>query len=183
MSSTTQILFHSPALNSLKRDQLVKLCKRHGLKANGKNAELVERLKQKASELPPEAIEWIDSEEEDDASLPGIAPPRPSEQWEMVMDNIQEEDESGANSGTMSSMKSVHTPKGVGEFGTTGTKSKSFALRFATATELPFRLRQVIAESCYCELFRSQTYSGQRPNTRCGNFPFPPHSPQSNYPP
>lgn len=119
MSSTTQILFHSPALNSLKRDQLVKLCKRHGLKASGKNAELIERLKQKASELPPEAIEWIDSEEEDDATLP-----RPSEQWEIVMDNIVEEDESGSNSGTITSMRSVRTLGAAGEFGTAGSKSR-----------------------------------------------------------
>ncbi|KAJ7879844.1 hypothetical protein B0H13DRAFT_2542616 [Mycena leptocephala] len=52
MSTTTQILFNSPALHSLKRDQLVKLCKIHSIKANGKNVELVERLKSHAKSLP-----------------------------------------------------------------------------------------------------------------------------------
>ncbi|KAJ7726876.1 hypothetical protein B0H16DRAFT_1779853 [Mycena metata] len=52
MSTTTQILFKSPALHSLKRDQLVKLCKIHSIKANGKNVELVERLKTHARNLP-----------------------------------------------------------------------------------------------------------------------------------
>ncbi|KAJ7757130.1 hypothetical protein B0H16DRAFT_1457986 [Mycena metata] len=52
MSTTTQILFKSPALHSLRRDQLVKLCKIHSIKANGKNVELVERLKTHARNLP-----------------------------------------------------------------------------------------------------------------------------------
>ncbi|GAA5912318.1 SAP domain-containing protein [Sporobolomyces salmoneus] len=39
------ILSNSPALHSLKRPQLVRLCKQFKLKANGKNGELVERLK------------------------------------------------------------------------------------------------------------------------------------------
>lgn len=34
--SSNEILFNSPALHSLKRAQLVKICKRHGLKASGK---------------------------------------------------------------------------------------------------------------------------------------------------
>lgn len=129
MSTTaTQILFHSPALNSLKRDQLVKLCKHHGVKANGKNTELIERLKQKAAELPPEAIEWRDSDEENDMPLPGDlfqVPARPSEQWEVVMDNIDEEDETGSNSNTLTSMRSMRTPGAAGEFGTAGSKGKA----------------------------------------------------------
>jgi hypothetical protein len=44
----TQILFNSPALHSLKREQLVKLCKLHSIKANGKNVELIQRLRQHA---------------------------------------------------------------------------------------------------------------------------------------
>ena len=43
MATTTQILFNSPALHSLKRDQLVKLCKIHSIKANGKNSDLIDR--------------------------------------------------------------------------------------------------------------------------------------------
>ena len=45
---TTDILFNSPALHSLKRAQLVQLCKRHELKATGKNADLIARLKNHA---------------------------------------------------------------------------------------------------------------------------------------
>ncbi|KAL5478422.1 hypothetical protein ACEPAI_2606 [Sanghuangporus weigelae] len=50
--STTDILFNSPALHSLKRAQLVQLCKRHNIKASGKNTELVSRLKRHARNLP-----------------------------------------------------------------------------------------------------------------------------------
>ncbi|KAJ9124278.1 hypothetical protein QFC22_001078 [Naganishia vaughanmartiniae] len=39
-----EILFNDPALRSLKRQQLVQLCKRYGLKASGKNTELQQRL-------------------------------------------------------------------------------------------------------------------------------------------
>ncbi|KAI0287177.1 hypothetical protein BC826DRAFT_1108625 [Russula brevipes] len=51
-SETTQILFNSPALHSLKRDQLVKLCKIHSIKASGKNTELIQKLKNHAASLP-----------------------------------------------------------------------------------------------------------------------------------
>ncbi|KAF5365221.1 hypothetical protein D9758_005423 [Tetrapyrgos nigripes] len=75
MSTTTDILFNSPALNSLKRDQLVKLCKIHSVKASGKNIELIARLKQVAETLPKDAplsiaarseTENEESEEEED---------------------------------------------------------------------------------------------------------------------
>ena len=175
--STTQILFNSPALHSLKRDQLVKLCKLHSIKANGKNTELIERLKQRALELPPEALEseastvdidlsYSPSKRADDASqqqdeditmedtqtIPGgfgeesegvlphhSAPsaaedydmqdivltsrfsiPRPSEQWEVVMDDIEEVDES-YRMNTMSSKGSLRTVSN-GEFGTHSSK-------------------------------------------------------------
>lgn len=125
MSSTTQILFNSPALHSLKRDQLVKLCKLHSLKANGKNAELIDRLKQKAAELPPDAAELPDDEAEEDADVFSDATgklPRPSEQWEIVMDDIEEVDETN---GTLTSMNTLRTKGSAGEFGTNGTKCKS----------------------------------------------------------
>ncbi|KAI0772963.1 hypothetical protein BD413DRAFT_492412 [Trametes elegans] len=163
MATTTQILFNSPALHSLKRDQLVKLCKIHSVKANGKNAELIERLKQHAQALPPEALDApedvdendaMEVEEEDDEDddprehgPPGGFPsggtstssgmdedeyamqdvvltsrfgiPRPSEQWEVVMDDIAEADESAV--GTMSSKGSLRTVSN-GEFGTQSSK-------------------------------------------------------------
>lgn len=117
MSSTTQILFNSPALHSLKRDQLVKLCKIHSIKANGKNVELIEKLKQHAAHLPPDAL--LDSEEEEEEDKenqgPRKAASRPSEGWEVLMESIAEGEES-SNQGslrTLGSQRSVPS-----EFGT-----------------------------------------------------------------
>lgn len=133
MSTTTQILFNSPALHSLKRDQLVKLCKIHSIKANGKNVDLVERLKTHAKGLPrdsplsvafrsdqdgaPEAQDDEESVPEEKASMP-----RPSSQWELVMDSISEETEEGSSQGTLSSLKSGSTL--AGEFGAGSSSSK-----------------------------------------------------------
>ena len=64
-------------------------------------------------------------QEEDADSLPGAflrpAPPRPSEQWEMVMEDIEEVDEP---TGTLSSMNTLRTKGTAGEFGTNTSKSK-----------------------------------------------------------
>lgn len=96
----TSILLDSPALNSLKRAQLVQLCKRHGVKASGKNAVLVGRLRRVAGgggATPAPAPtplrlggggdcgEDEEAEEEGDRTL---QPPqqRPSETWEIVVD-------------------------------------------------------------------------------------------------
>ena len=167
MATTTQILFNSPALHSLKRDQLVKLCKIHSIKANGKNSELIERLKQHAQALPPEALVAQEDEDNDamdveensnDQGLPGGFPssldasdanfamddvvltsrfgiPRPSEQWEVVMDDIEEVDESGL--GTMSSKGSLRTVSN-GEFGT--HTSKGMSHRFRCSRLQPYSL-------------------------------------------
>ncbi|KAI0357680.1 hypothetical protein OH77DRAFT_1588050 [Trametes cingulata] len=169
MATTTQILFNSPALHSLKRDQLVKLCKIHSIKANGKNTELIERLKQHAQALPPEALNPPSADEEDameveeedarEHGIPGGFPadgaeleaeddnyamqdvvltsrfaiPRPSEQWEVVMDDIEEVDESGM--GTMSSKGSLRTVSN-GEFGTHSSKASVTSSLKALATSL-----------------------------------------------
>ncbi|KAJ7216502.1 hypothetical protein GGX14DRAFT_604964 [Mycena pura] len=130
MSTTTEILFNSPALHSLKRDQLVKLCKIHALKANGKNVELVERLKTHAKNLPndnPLSValrseqEGAPETQDDEADRPWM--PRPSSQWEVVMDSIMEESEDGSSQGTLSSLKSGTTFSG--EFGADSGSSKS----------------------------------------------------------
>lgn len=87
-SETTRILFNSPALHSLKRDQLVKLCKLHSIKANGKNTELVEKLKRHAATLPlgsPLSVATRSEQPHHDTNSP---PQRPSEQWEVVMEDI-----------------------------------------------------------------------------------------------
>ncbi|CAL1710051.1 unnamed protein product [Somion occarium] len=141
MATTTQILFNSPALHSLKRDQLVKLCKIHGIKANGKNVELIERLKVRATELPPEAatIQPEEDNEQDDNnhdnhvdatndsdvdmsdSMQFNGMPRLSERWEMVMEDIEEVDETTL--GTMSSMNTLRSTRTAGEFGSKNSKS------------------------------------------------------------
>ncbi|RXW23197.1 hypothetical protein EST38_g2632 [Candolleomyces aberdarensis] len=153
-STTTQILFNSPALHSLKRDQLVKLCKIHSIKASGKNVDLIQKLKQHAQTLPKddplsiavrgENNEIEEEEEEGDkeeetsdsvaqetdsspvASLErkGSFMPRPSEGWEMVMDSIAEEDENSSSQGTVNSMKTLGGGK-AGEFGTGSSKSST----------------------------------------------------------
>ncbi|KAH7883053.1 hypothetical protein F5I97DRAFT_1930644 [Phlebopus sp. FC_14] len=134
-----------PALHSLKRDQLVKLCKIHSLKANGKNKELIERLQLHAKHLPPDdplsiavrsdnldAKRIVDSGDEgpdamnDDygegSSTRSYTVPRPSEQWEMVMDSIAEVDED-----TKSTLRSYRgNPNAqAGEFGTHTSKAAS----------------------------------------------------------
>src|SRR5258705_11208671 len=105
MLTTTQILFNSPALHSLKREQLVKLCKIHSLRANGKNVELIQRLGHHAQSLPKDSplsvaarsepvpwkpMETDDSDQdtvmEEDQVQPRTYMTRPSEQWEVVMD-------------------------------------------------------------------------------------------------
>lgn len=128
MDTATQILFNSPALHSLKRDQLVKLCKTHGLKANGKNTELVHRLKTHSQSLPPDAPLSVavrsetfvnpsadtgdaDSDHSDVSTARSV---RPSQQWEIVMEDIAEESES---QGTLTSKG---TTRRDSEFGTGG---------------------------------------------------------------
>jgi hypothetical protein len=126
MSTTTQILFNSPALHSLKREQLVKLCKIHSIKANGKNVELIQRLRQHAQTLPKDSplsiaarsenspeVQQHKVDEEDGVSYRSTT--RPSEQWEVVMDSIAEVEE--YSQGTLSSQRTVSNNGTVGEFG------------------------------------------------------------------
>lgn len=132
MSNTTQILFNSPALHSLKRDQLVKLCKIHSIKATGKNVELIEKLKQHALTLPRDAPLSIATRSENvpfplnsnEISELGDQSPyqrsRPSEQWEVVMDSIEETEEASSAQSSLNSLKTIGKDKFAGEFGTTG---------------------------------------------------------------
>lgn len=150
MSTTTQILFNSPALHSLRRDQLVKLCKIHSVKANGKNVDLIERLKQHATQLPKDSPLSVaarsdgeedgaeDGEDEDQVKdedkeneVPaGRGMPRPSEQWEIVMESIQEMEES-SSMGTLVSSRTTGSNGSIpNEFGTGGTKSTSLSSVF-----------------------------------------------------
>lgn len=149
MSTTTQILFNSPALHSLKRDQLVKLCKIHAIKASGKNIELIEKLKKHAETLPRDSPLSVaarsegtiiedrdhksnDTMDEDQATEPeestrngwNFQMPRPSEQWEVVMESIEEIMEDNSSQGTLSSLRTLGGNSGSsGEFGTGMSKS------------------------------------------------------------
>ncbi|KAH9931534.1 uncharacterized protein B0H18DRAFT_1208857 [Fomitopsis serialis] len=135
MATTTQILYNSPALHSLKREQLVKLCKIHSLKANGKNTEIIERLKKHALQLGQET--FLDTHQRDDQKENiqdgfKLQMPRPSEQWEVVMEDIQEAPEplgTISSKGTLTSMRG-----GTEEFGSK-TSTVSSSLR-ALATSL-----------------------------------------------
>ncbi|KAE9406532.1 hypothetical protein BT96DRAFT_1014770 [Gymnopus androsaceus JB14] len=122
-SQTTEILFNSPALHSLKRDQLVKLCKIHSIKASGKNVELIQRLKKVAEDLPKDAplsIAARNDEAKENSYNTTMNLPRPSEQWE-AMESIAECDgeDSGSRNGTLKSLGSNR------EFGTGGSKSST----------------------------------------------------------
>jgi hypothetical protein len=123
-AETTQILFNSPALHSLKRDQLVKLCKLHSIKASGKNTELVQKLKHHAATMPlgsPLSVATRSELPQDDGESP---PQRPSEQWEIIM-----EDTRGSPQPTLSSLRSV-AGNAPDEFGTGGgSKGDSFSIQ------------------------------------------------------
>ncbi|KAH8102121.1 hypothetical protein BXZ70DRAFT_1063578 [Cristinia sonorae] len=152
MSTTTQILFNSPALHSLKRDQLVKLCKIHGIKANGKSVDLIARLKQHAQDLPAQTDNdptMQDDSEDTDQDVAGTAsssraPPRPSEQWEMVMEDIAEVDEA-STMGTLSSMRTLNQQSSTGEFGSSNSKNSVTTSLKALANSLG--LKRAISKS------------------------------------
>ncbi|KAJ3505536.1 hypothetical protein NLJ89_g7365 [Agrocybe chaxingu] len=158
MSTTTQILFNSPALHSLKREQLVKLCKIHLIKANGKNVDLIQRLRQHAQTLPKdsplsiaarseskepipiqpeEAAKDSQDDARDDSSIRTTIP-RPSEQWEMVMDSIEEVEEDSSQ-GSLSSQRTLNNTI-PGEFGTGSSRSTAVTSSIkALATSLGWK--------------------------------------------
>ncbi|CAA7266176.1 unnamed protein product [Cyclocybe aegerita] len=158
MSTTTQILFNSPALHSLKREQLIKLCKIHSIKANGKNVDLIQRLRHHAQTLPKdsplsvaarseskepipmqpeEADEDLQDDAQDDSSI-RTAIPRPSEQWEMVMDSIEEVEENSSQ-GSLSSQRTLNNTI-PGEFGTGSSRSTTVTSSIkALATSLGWK--------------------------------------------
>jgi hypothetical protein len=117
MAETTQILFNSPALHSLKRDQLVKLCKIHSIKASGKNVELIQKLKDHALNLPPDDPLRVAVHTDDEEESSTLNSKRPSSQWEVVMEDILEVPEPSRT--TLSSLRSV-TSTVPDEFGTGG---------------------------------------------------------------
>ncbi|KAJ6481807.1 hypothetical protein C8R45DRAFT_1075972 [Mycena sanguinolenta] len=187
MSTTTQILFNSPALHSLKRDQLVKLCKIHSIKANGKNVELVERLKNHAKSLPKDNPLSVAIRSEQGGESPvqddgqdgqgeKAFNPRPSSQWELVMDSITEESEEGSSQGsslrgTLSSLKSGTTV--AGEFGTGSSKSTLTVSSSIRALASSFGLKRHTTNSSNST--HADTASS-RTSKLLSSFPLPPPS-------
>ncbi|KAG1742973.1 hypothetical protein EDD22DRAFT_958849 [Suillus occidentalis] len=168
MSTTTQILFNSPALNSLKRDQLVKLCKIHKIKANGKTKDIIERLQLHAQTLPPDdplsiATRCYKSEDEQDSTgeegSRASAIARPSEQWEIVMDSIAEVDEDAAS--TLKNNRARDATQ-AGEFGTNGGKASSVGSSLkAIATSLGLKRGNASSETTATASSKSSLTSTQ----------------------
>jgi hypothetical protein len=137
MSTTTQILFNSPALHSLKRDQLVKLCKIHTLKASGKNVELIDRLKHHAQTLPRDSPQGVAARsEEPAASVQKKDEPAEVDQgdtgWDYQMprmESIQEAMDESSSQGTLSSLRTLNNG-GTGEFGRALNVRSHFLLSF-----------------------------------------------------
>jgi hypothetical protein len=131
MSETTQILFNSPALHALKRDQLVKLCKIHDLKVSGKKQDLIARLNAHADALraTTTADDSRDNDNETLSQPPSFAYStlaRPSEQWEVVMDDIQELPEGDSRTRSLSSSSGSRTGgSDTDEFGLSNSKCMS----------------------------------------------------------
>ncbi|PPQ97269.1 hypothetical protein CVT26_006662 [Gymnopilus dilepis] len=217
MSTTTQILFNSPALHSLKREQLVKLCKIHSIKASGKNVELIQRLKQHAQSLPKDSplsiaarsedspiqdqdqqteAEGQEKEIDDDASsYQSSRPPRPSEQWEMVMDSIEEVEE-GSSQGTLSSQRTLNNIGHTGEFGTGSSKSSTVSSSIkALATSLGLKRTHTNSKSTLSSTVSSKNTSVFPPpsiqestpdeltqmSTPYSSLPEPPYPPQTDH--
>jgi hypothetical protein len=161
--STTDILFNSPALHSLKRDQLVKLCRVHSLKGSGKNVELIERLKQHARTLPKDSPLSVASRSEEPTTVydahtdrdqstddggtdqaRGYQMPRPCG---VAMESIPEMIEDSSSQGTVSSLRTLDNG-GSGEFGTRGSKcAPSFLCHFSLSLNYYFDTASTMSSS------------------------------------
>jgi len=138
MSETTEILFNSPGLHTLRRDQLQKLCKFNLIKANGKNTELVDRLRRHALTLPKDdplsiaARSEMDLDDEDggvDVDYGSQTPvQRPGKQWE-VMESIQEVEENLQGTFSPRASRKINSSD---ELGTINPKSKRLSHKVAS---------------------------------------------------
>lgn len=142
--STTDILFNSPALHSLKRTQLVQLCKRHSIKASGKNTELVARLQEHARGLPSGAPLSVavrserpgaqgvvtDISDEEEGGEQGTSPDeeRPSEIWEVVSELGEGAAQKRASVDSKRSVVTAGSQGQTGEFGTAASSKCSFLI-------------------------------------------------------
>lgn len=117
------------------RQQLVQLCKRNGIKASGKNADIIEKLKAHALLDPSSLSQQPFSSDDDQKENRGIVMPRPSDQWTVIeedsrevervhlgLKDIREDVEHEMNA--ISPMKGFGTSNRSAEFGTGTTSSK-----------------------------------------------------------
>jgi hypothetical protein len=122
----------------LKRQQLVQLCKRNGIKATGKNTEIIEKLQAHARSNLFDPLSFnehtkFSSDDETDKENKRTPMPRPSDMWSVIEENsrevervhlglrdIQEEVEQEMN--TTGSLRGFGVSSG--EFGNATTSSK-----------------------------------------------------------
>lgn len=121
--SANDIIFNAPALNSLKRAQLVQLCKSHDLKTTGKNNELVNRLQEYAQVMSTDGLLTVFEGSEnrpstDDSHENGVDTQRSNQS----LDYITELTEESSRNGSANSKKSVASSGSAGEFGTSTSK-------------------------------------------------------------
>ncbi|KAH8921139.1 hypothetical protein BT69DRAFT_356113 [Atractiella rhizophila] len=81
------ILESSPALHALKRPQLLALCKKHGLKANGKNVEIIERLKEHGHTLRQQE-QGVSPQKDGDEVAPPASPSKSSPAKSILNKNL-----------------------------------------------------------------------------------------------
>ncbi|KAG8856535.1 hypothetical protein FRB91_000692 [Serendipita sp. 411] len=114
MEQSNQILFNEPALHSLKRAQLMALCKRYNIKQSGKNEELVFRLRQYAETLQNKE-RTADKENKVSTNDPSNqeTSARTSQQWELVEGGPEEENsmimDKRSRTASLRSMMSIGT--------------------------------------------------------------------------
>ncbi|KAF8329990.1 uncharacterized protein EI90DRAFT_1256426 [Cantharellus anzutake] len=114
--SSDNILLNSPALHSLKRNQLVQLCKRHGIKAIGKNPELIGKLQEYGRDHPSAIDSQLRRGEgnAEETHSGEIVAPRPSETWSLIEEPPEQE--------YRTHFQNLST---INEFGTGESSSKS----------------------------------------------------------
>lgn len=120
MIQSNDILFNEPALQSLKRAQLLALCKRYNIKQSGKNEELVGRLRTYAQTLLDQEQDATASNKTSNNNAKDNSSQQPhartSDQWELVEEDSREEDMSmtldkRSRTLSMKSMMSMGTVK------------------------------------------------------------------------
>lgn len=175
---TTDILSNPAALHSLKRAQLVQLCKLHKIKASGKNSELISRLKRHANNLPPDTpLKAAGRGESSDcgdiaAESEGVTEDEsdgdfsPITNWTIVMPSIPEEEHNGHGSIESKTTLGISSQNG-GDFGTSGSsRCMSWFLIVSLSPQIQLEIFFVLylivffhsyAYEVICELNRVET--------------------------